>query len=35
MEGWLVEMFKNKFQSGLDKSTDNWLNYLKIKSEAK
>jgi uncharacterized membrane protein len=33
MEGWLVGMVKNMFQSGLDKSIDNWLQYLKTESE--
>ena len=33
MEGWLVKLLKNKFQSSLDTSIEHWLNYLKIKSE--
>ncbi len=33
MEGWLVALLKNKFQSSLDTSIDNWLLYLKSKSE--
>lgn len=34
MEGWLVKTFKNIFQSSLDKSIDNWLQYLKTESSA-
>jgi hypothetical protein len=33
MEGWLVKLLKSKFQSGLDKSIDSWLHYLKAESE--
>ena len=33
MEGWLVKILKSKFQSGLDTSIENWLNYLKTASE--
>ena len=33
MEGWLVKLLKNKFQTGLDTSIEHWLNYLKIESE--
>jgi len=33
MEGWLVKLLKGKFQSGLDKSIDSWLRYLKEESE--
>ncbi len=33
MEGWLVGLFKDRFQSALDTSIDNWLTYLKVTSE--
>lgn len=33
MEGWLVQLLKNKFQTSLDTSIAHWLNYLKIESE--
>ena len=33
MEGWLVSLMKNKFQSGLTKATNNWLNNLKHHAE--
>lgn len=33
MEGWLVWLLKNKFQSSLDTSIENWLNYLKKEAE--
>jgi uncharacterized membrane protein len=33
MEGWLVKLLKGTFQSSLDTSIENWLNYLKIESE--
>jgi len=33
MEGWLVKLFKSKFQTGLDTSIEHWQNYLKIESE--
>lgn len=33
MEGWLVSLMKNKFQSGLGPATLRWLMYLKLESE--
>lgn len=33
MEGWLVQLLKHKFQSGLDTSIDHWLTYLKTVAE--
>ena len=33
MEGWLVEILKNKFQKSLDTSTETWLTYLKNETE--
>jgi len=33
MEGWLVKILRGRFQSTLDTSIVNWLNYLKIESE--
>lgn len=33
MEGWLVSLLKSKFQSTLDTSIENWLNYLKTEAE--
>ncbi len=33
MEGWLVKLLDEQFQSTLDTSTENWLNYLKIEAE--
>jgi len=33
MEGWLVKILRGSFQSALDTSIVNWLNYLKIESE--
>ena len=33
MEGWLVSLFKKRFQSGLDTSIINWLKALKVASE--
>lgn len=33
MEGWLVNLLKTKFQTGLDTSIEHWLNYMKIQSE--
>jgi uncharacterized membrane protein len=35
MEGWLVSLLKNKFQSGLDTSIDSWLHSLKQEAEKK
>jgi ligand-binding SRPBCC domain-containing protein len=35
MEGWLVKLLQNKFQSSLDTSIKNWLGYLKSASEKK
>jgi hypothetical protein len=35
MEGWLVNLFKSKFQLGLDTSIERWLNDLKSESEKK
>jgi hypothetical protein len=35
MEGWLVQLFKKRFQSGLDASIVNWLKALKSASEKK
>ena len=33
MEGWLVAMLREKFQSGLEKSLDRWLLNLKREAE--
>lgn len=33
MEGWLVKLLQNKFQTSLDDSIEHWLSYLKIESE--
>lgn len=33
MEGWLVKLIKGKFQQGLERSTQSWLNALKQKAE--
>ena len=33
MEGWLVKILRGRFQSALETSIVNWLNYLKIESE--
>jgi len=33
MEGWLVTLFKNKFQEGLDSSLDKWQACLKKQAE--
>jgi uncharacterized membrane protein len=33
MEGWLVTLFKNTFQSSLDTSIEHWLNALKVEAE--
>lgn len=33
MEGWLVSLLKNNFQSSLDTSIEYWLTALKIESE--
>lgn len=35
MEGWLVTLFKKRFQSGLDSSIIYWLKALKAESERK
>lgn len=33
MEGWLVTLLKNTFQSSLDTSIKHWLNALKVEAE--
>lgn len=33
MEGWLVKLMSNKFQTGLEQSLDIWLNNLKTEAE--
>ncbi len=33
MEGWLVKLMLNKFQTGLEQSLDTWLNHLKAEAE--
>jgi hypothetical protein len=33
MQGWLVKIFTNKFQTGLDTSLDKWLASLKVEAE--
>ena len=33
MEGWLVKLMRNKFQTGLEKSLQTWLKNLKAEAE--